>query len=402
MKLGLTRGDKMRVMVLGAGLVGGAIVKDLATDADLTITAVDFDQRNLDKLKGESNVKAIKADLSDSSTVSKLVKDYDLVVGGLPGHMGFRTLKTVIESGRNIVDIAFFPEDAFELDRLAKKKGVTAVIDCGVAPGCSNLILGHLTTVLDETERFECYVGGLPQEPEWPYEYKAPFSPSDVIEEYTRPARLVENGKVVIRPALSDVELIDFPKVGLLEAFNTNGLRTLIQTMSAGQLTQMRSKFGKIPHMKEKTMRFPGHAEKMRMLRETGFFDKEPVSLDGASVRPLDLTSRLLFPMWKLNEGEEDFTVMRIKVEGKKGGKRKRHTFDLLDTYDRKTNTSSMARTTGYTCSTVVRLLAEKKFDRVGICPLEFIGQDHECYRYVIEGLQKKGISFKETVTDLD
>ena len=379
----------MRIIVLGAGLVGGAIVRDLANDADLKVAAADVDPLNLDRLKCESRVKTVKADLSDSSTVSELVKDYDLVVGGLPGHMGFRTLKTVIESGKDIVDIAFFPEDAFELDKLAKQNGVTAVIDCGVAPGCSNLILGHLTTVLDETERFECYVGGLPQEPEWPYEYKAPFSPSDVIEEYTRPARLVENGKVVTRPALSDVELLDFPSVGTLEAFNTDGLRTLIQTM-------------KIPHMKEKTMRFPGHAERMRILRETGFFAKVPVSLDGVSVRPLDLTSKLLFPMWKLDEGEEDFTVMRIKVEGRKDGKRKRYLFDLLDNYDKKTKTTSMARTTGYTCSTVVRLLRDKKFDRSGICPLEFIGQDQECYSYIIEGLRKKGINFKETVTDLD
>jgi saccharopine dehydrogenase-like NADP-dependent oxidoreductase len=385
----------MRVIVLGAGLVGGAMVKDLAKDANLKVTAADIDQANLDRLRGESEVKLIEADLSDSSVVSKLVEDHDLVVGGLPGHMGFRTLRTVIESGKNIVDIAFFPEDAFDLGRLAKSKGVTAVVDCGVAPGCSNLILGHLTTVLEETERFECYVGGLPRAREWPYEYKAPFSPSDVIEEYVRPARLVENGKMVTRPALSGVELLEFPGVGTLEAFNTDGLRSLIQTMSAG------SKFGKIPHMKEKTMRYPGHAERMRMLRETGFFEKETVSLDGVSVRPLDLTSKLLFPMWKLNEGEEDFTVMRIVVEGKKDGKRERHVFDLLDSYDRNTKTTSMARTTGYTCTTVVRLLADRRFDRSGICPLEFIGQDHESYRYIIKGLREKGIDFKETVTEL-
>jgi lysine 6-dehydrogenase len=379
----------MRVIVLGAGLVGGAIVKDLADDADLKIAAADIDQSNLDRLRGQSDVEAINADLSDSSIVSKLVKEHDLVVGGLPGHMGFRTLRTVIESGKNIVDIAFFPEDAFELDGLAKSKGVTAVIDCGVAPGCSNLILGYLTTILDETESFECYVGGLPRAREWPYEYKASFSPSDVIEEYVRPARLVENGEIVTRPALSEAELLEFPGAGTLEAFNTDGLRTLIQTM-------------KVPHMKEKTMRYPGHAERMRMLRETGFFEKERVSLDGVSVRPLDLTSKLLFPMWKLNEGEEDFTVMRVLVEGKKDGTRKRYRFDLLDDYDRKTNTTSMARTTGYTCSTVVRLLKGKKFERAGICPLEFIGQDHECHRYVMEGLKKKGIDFKETVTELN
>jgi lysine 6-dehydrogenase len=377
----------MKTIVLGAGLVGGTIAKDLS--GDMEVTAVDISQPNLDRLASESNVTCLKADISNSSALSRLVAGYDLVIGSLPGSMGFRALKTVIEAGKNIVDISFLPEDGFVLDRLAKDKGVVAVIDCGVAPGCSNLILGRMTTVLDETERFECYVGGLPRVRTWPYEYKAPFSPSDVIEEYTRPARMVENGKVITRPALSEVELLDFPRVGTLEAFNTDGLRTLARTM-------------KVPFMKEKTMRYPGHAERMRMLRETGFFEKELVRVEGTSVRPLDLTSQLLFSMWKLNEAEEDFTAMRIVVDGRKGGKRKHFVFDLLDTYDRKTRTTSMARTTGYTCTTVARLFAEGKLRRTGICPLEFIGQDDQSYRYVMDGLKKKGIVFKETVTELN
>ncbi len=377
----------MKTIVLGAGLVGGTIAKDLAVDME--ITAVDISQANLDRLGNEPNVTTLKADLSDSSVISQLVADYDLVIGSLPGSMGFRALRAVIQAGKNIVDIAFFPEDGFELDRPAKEKGVVAVIDCGVAPGCSNLILGHMTTVLDETERFECFVGGLPRVRTWPYEYKAPFSPSDVIEEYTRPARMVENGKIVIKSALSEVELLDFPGVGTLEAFNTDGLRTLARTMQ-------------VPFMREKTMRYPGHAERMRMLRETGFFEKEPVDMKGTAVRPLDLTSQLLFSMWRLNEGEEDFTAMRIVVDGRKGGKRRHFVFDLLDTYDRESRTSSMARTTGYTCTTVARLFAEGKLRRTGICPLEFVGQDDQCYRYVMNGLKEKGIVFKETVTELN
>ena len=138
------------------------------------------------------------------------------------------------------------------------------------------------------------------------------------------------------------------------------------------------------------------------MLRETGFFEKEPVSLDGVEVRPLDLTSKLLFPMWRLNEGEEDFTAMRIVVDGEKDGKRKHFVFDLLDNYDRERKTTSMARTTGYTCTTVARLMAAGRFTRPGICPLEFIGQDAECYRYVIDGLKGKGVNLKETVTELN
>lgn len=378
----------MKIIVLGTGVVGQAIVKDLAKDGDKIVTAVDIDQRNLDKLKPESGVELIKADLSDTSTVSRLVREYDLVVGALPGHMGFRTVKTVMESGKHMVDISFLPEDPFKLDQLAKNKGVIAVVDCGVAPGCSNLILGYMTGVLDETERFECYVGGLPKTGTGPYQYKAPFSPSDVIEEYTRPARLVENGEVVTKPALSDDELLDFQGVGTLEAFNTDGLRTLIQTM-------------KVPFMKENTLRFPGHAEKMRMLRETGFFGKDLISVKGVGIRPIDLTSKLLFSMWKLNEGDEDFTVMRVVVDGKKEGKQRHYVFELLDNYDKKTKTTSMARTTGYTCTSVVRLLAEKKFDRIGICPLEFIGQDSGAYRLIMQGLKDRGIVFKERVTEL-
>ena len=379
----------MKIVVLGAGLVGGAIAKDLASDNDMEITAADIDQANLDKLKDESKIKRIKADLSDSPTVLKLIQDSDLVIGALPGHMGFSTLKTVIECGKDIVDISFFPEEPFELDQLALEKKVTAVVDCGVAPGCSNLILGYVASILDETESFECYVGGLPKIRTWPYEYKAPFSPSDVLEEYTRPARFVENGKIVTKPALSDPELIDFPGVGTLEAFNTDGLRSLIRTM-------------KVPFMKEKTMRYPGHAEKMRMLRETGFFRQNSISIGGVNVRPLDLTSKLLFSMWKLNEGEEDFTVMRIVIQGKKDGKRKRFTFDLLDYYDHKTKTLSMARTTGYTCTTVARLLARKKFKHIGICPPEFLGKDHECYQFIMEGLREKNIYFRERIEELE
>lgn len=379
----------MKIIVLGAGLVGGAMVRDLASDCDFEITVADADQVNLDRLKDESKVKRIKADLADHSVLVKLVSDSDLVIGSLPGFMGFSALKTVIECGKDIVDISFFPEDALELDRLAKEKKVTAVVDCGVAPGCSNLILGYMSSVLDETESFACYVGGLPRVRSWPYEYKAPFSPSDVLEEYTRISRLVENGKIVTRSALSELELLDFPEVGTLEAFNTDGLRSLLYTI-------------KVPNMKEKTMRYPGHSEKMRMLRETGFFGQDEISLKGVKVRPLDLTSRLLFSRWKLNEGEEDFTVMRIIIEGKKGGKRKRHQFDLFDRYDQKTKTTSMARTTGYTCTTVARLLARQKFSHVGICPPEFLGKKQEIYHLIMEGLKEKNIYFKEKVEDLD
>ncbi len=376
----------MKIVVLGAGRVGSAIIRDLAVESDFEVTAVDLSRSNLDRLGKVAGVKLMEADLSSGEEVARVVSPAGLVVGAVPGSMGFRVLKTVLECGKPAVDISFFEEDPFILDDLAREKGVVAAVDCGVAPGCANIIAGYLSTILDEMDRLEYFVGGLPVVRTLPYEYKAVFSPSDVIEEYTRPARYVAGGKVKTLPALSEVELMDFGEVGTLEAFNSDGLRTLLHTL-------------KSTDMKEKTLRYPGHVERVKLLRDTGFFGKGPIDVRGAMVRPLDLTAKLLFPMWKLCDGDEDLTVMRIKVTGKKDGHRVHYTYDLLDHYDRATGTTSMARTTGYTCTAVVRLVAGGLFSRPGIAPPELIGKEDGCYLFVMQELAKRGVVFKETVT---
>ncbi|HHJ07136.1 MAG TPA: saccharopine dehydrogenase, partial [Anaerolineae bacterium] len=238
---------------------------------------------------------------------------------------------------------------------------------------------------LDRVERYLCYVGGLPQVRRWPYEYKAVFSPVDVLEEYTRPARFVEYGQEVIRPALSDVELLDLPGVDTLEAFNTDGLRSLIKTLDA-------------PFKKEKTLRFPGHVNLMRAFRDSGFLSADPVEVDGQAVKPIRLTSRLLFDQWKLKEGEEDFTVMRVIVEGEKAGQTVCYTYDLLDKYDQQTNTTSMARTTGYTCTIAARQVAKGLFTRKGISPPEFMGRTPGLLKNFLDEYAKRNIHLTETV----
>ena len=379
----------MQITVLGTGLVGSAIVKDLVREADFAVTAVDVSTKSLVRLRADAPMAAtIQADVRAPGRVATLVAGADLVICAVPGFMGFETLKHVIEAGKNVVDISFFPEDAFLLDDLAKAKGVTAVVDCGVAPGLCNIIAGHVDHELDALERYTCYVGGLPRVRRWPYEYKAVFSPIDVLEEYTRPARFVEYGQDVVRPALSDVELRDFPDVGTLEAFNTDGLRTLQRTLSA-------------PFMKEKTLRYPGHANLMRVFRESGFFDTAPITLNGHSVRPIDLTSKLLFEQWRLGEGEEDFTVLQVVVEGEQAGGRYRYTYDLLDRYDRETGTTSMARTTGYTCTLVARQVLRGLFTQKGICPPEYVGRTPGCYKNLLAGYAARGIHLIETVDAL-
>ncbi|MGD9675941.1 MAG: saccharopine dehydrogenase C-terminal domain-containing protein [Candidatus Bipolaricaulia bacterium] len=374
----------MNVVVLGAGRVGSAIAADLAKDRSLRVRVIDRDPRSVESARQRHGVAGERIDVAEAGAVARAVADADLVVSAVPGFLGYRTLRAVIEAGKNVVDIAFFPEDPFDLDALAKAHDVTALVDCGVAPGMSNLLVGRESARLQRTTRVRIYVGGLPVIRTLPFEYQAGFSPIDVIEEYTRPSRLMEGGEVRVRPALSELELREVAGVGTLEAFVTDGLRTLLRTIHC-------------PDMAEKTMRYPGHAERIRLLRDSGFFGTEPIDAGGTSVRPMDVAAALLFPLWKMHEGDEDLTVMQIVVEGEDAGEAVRVTYDLEDRYDRSTGTSSMARTTGYTAAMAVRLLAAGLFRKTGVVPPEFVGRDESCVDFLLTGLADRGIAYRRT-----
>ncbi len=375
----------MKIIVLGAGLVGRPMALDLANEKKFEVTIADFSAAALAKLEPKTAVTTLKQDLSTPERVESIVQDFDLVINAVPGFMGFQTFKAVIEAGKNIVDIAFFPEDPFQLAELAAEKNVIAVMDCGVAPGMSNILVAHAAGMLDKAEEAVIYVGGLPQVRQWPYEYKAVFSPIDVIEEYTRPARLVENGKIVIRPALTEPELLDFPGIGTLEAFNSDGLRTLAETM-------------KIPAMKEKTLRYPGHVERMRMLRESGFFSQKAIDINGTKIKPLDLTAQLLFSMWEMKKGEHDLTIMQVSVRGLKNGHPQTITYDLFDKFDPLANIHSMARTTGYTATVITRMIAAGVYKRKGLSVPEYIGESQAAVEYILAGLAERGVIYKKSV----
>ncbi|MFN2443604.1 MAG: saccharopine dehydrogenase family protein, partial [Thermoanaerobaculia bacterium] len=328
-------------------------------------------------------------DLSSREAVRDAIADADVVVGAVPGRMGLAMLETVIAAGKPISDISFAPENPLTLHDSARAVGVTVIVDCGVSPGLSNVAVGRAASKLDRVEEAVIYVGGLPVERHWPFEYRSVFSPTDVIEEYTRPARMVVDGRIVVRPALSEVELLDFEGVGTLEAFNTDGLRTLIETVPAR-------------NMREKTLRYPGHADRMRMLRETGFFDETPENAGGVQVVPRELTEKLLFRAWKRPEKERELTVLRVVVTGSSGGQTLRYVYDLFDVTDPLTGETSMARTTGFPCAIMARLLANGEYKRPGVSPPETFASDDRVYDLLVSELERRGVRFRESVEPVD
>ena len=375
----------MKIAVLGAGMVGSTMAKDLAKN--FNVTSIDINDKNLRKLN-KFGIDTLLYNLSLTKGYNKLLKPYDLVVCAVPGFMGYKTLEAIITSGKNVVDISFFPEDGMPLNKLAKVKKVTAVIDCGVAPGMSNIILGRYNQEYNLTS-FECQVGGLPKKRELPFEYKAPFSPIDVLEEYSRTARLVKNGKVVDLPAMSDITMIDFEESGTLESFNTDGLRSILKTMSH------------IPNMKEKTLRYPGHGQYMLDLFKAGFFSTKKIKINNTLISPLEFTSQILFEQWKLGPEEEEFTLMHIDMEGtdKQNKKPVKISYHLYDSYQAVDKTSSMSRCTGYTCNAVVNLLANKVFNKKGVFPPEVIGANKKCFDFIIDYLKERNVNYVKTLT---
>jgi len=374
----------MKIAVLGAGMVGSAIALDLASRHHVTV--FDLSNSNLELLKKRNpRIETQQADLREYSSYPQFLSSFDIVVTAVPGFMGYKTLEACINCGKDIVDISFFPEDVLQLDRLAKEKSVTVITDCGVAPGMSNLIIGRYNETM-KIDSLEIYVGGLPKVRKKPFQYKAPFSPADVIEEYTRPARLMENGHIVIRPALSEVEWIHFENLGTLEAFNTDGLRSLLYTMPH------------IKNQKEKTMRYPGHVDIILSLKESGFFSDEPINVNGARISPLKVTSHILFNEWKLGLDEEELTVMKVRLSGEENGRSKAVEWNLLDFYDHETKISSMARTTGYTCTAAVNLIAQNLFREKGVYPPELIGRHKACFDFVLTYLKERKVNWIEKV----
>jgi lysine 6-dehydrogenase len=352
------------IFQIGSGMIGSAMALDLAKNHDVFLS--DNNKKSLAKIQSQNNsIEIQQLDVTNKSALSQWIQPADIVLLAVPGFLGYEALKTIIETGKHVVDISFSQENVLDLNTLAKKNNVISIVDAGVAPGIPNYLLGYWNSKI-EIKSFEYYVGGLPKNPTPPFYYKAPFSPIDVIEEYMRPARMMIDGKLITRPALSDLETIEFEEVGKLEAFNTDGLRSILSTMNH------------VPNMKEKTLRYPKHAQLMINYKNKGLFDEDNIQE----------TSRQLFKDWKLEENEQEFTIMDIIIEGTT----EKIKYHLYDEFNTTSQTSSMARTTGYTATATINLILEKLWIDSGVFPPEIIGKKEQCMHHILNYLETRNI----------
>jgi saccharopine dehydrogenase-like NADP-dependent oxidoreductase len=322
---------------------------------------------------------AVSLDVTDYPALVEFLKEFELVIGAVPGDYGYQCIKAAIEAGVNMVDVSFIPENPLELDDAAKKAEVTIIPDCGFAPGLSNMLVGYSVTKLERIQEVHIFDGGIPEYPVPPLGYTITWSAEGLIDEYTRDARIIKGGRVVYVPALSGLEVIDFPGIGRLEAFYVDGLRTLLNTVPS------------VDNMWEKVLRYPGHVRKIKLLKILGFFDKEPISVTDISISPRLITARVLERSLKRPE-VGDMVIMTVKVTGERDGELVRLEYYMLDRYDRTKQVSAMARTTGYTASIVAKKLAQGIIKKKGIVPPERLGMDSALFKSILLELREKGI----------
>ena len=379
----------MRVLVVGCGNIGSAAADDLAKNTSHEVTVADNDRTRAKIVAeniGTDNTSWIQLDVANHDQLIQTLRSFDLVMGFLPGKLGNRFIEACIDAEKDLVDVSYMAENPLALNERAKKAGVAIVPDCGLAPGISNVLVGHATKQMNKINAIHLMVGGLPEKPVPPLGYTITWSPESLIDEYTRKAGIVKEGVKKEIEALSGLEEIEIPKVGKLEAFYTDGLRTLLYTITG------------VDDMWEKTLRYPGHVEKIKTLKTLGLFDEKQVDVGGLKVAPRKLTAKLLGQKLRMPK-VKDIVVLEVNVQGIKNGRKTVLSYHILDYFDRKRGITAMARTTAYPASIIAQLMLKKSIRETGIVAPERIGMKEELFDTFINELGKRGIRVVEETT---
>jgi saccharopine dehydrogenase-like NADP-dependent oxidoreductase len=345
----------VKILVLGGGQQGRVIATDLARALErATVTVADVRAPSLPPLP---NLRWVEADLAEPAVLVRRIREHDLVVGALPSRLGLASMRAAIEAGRRMVDVSFSAESPLALDAEARAAGVTIVPDCGLAPGLSHLVVGHAIATRGTPDEVVIDVGGVARDPSRPYGYVVTWSLDDLLEEYLRPARIVRDGRETTVPVFAELESVRFDGVGTMEAFLSDGLRTLIETHP------------EIRTMSERTLRWPGHVAAVRPLVAAGRF-----------VAEFDARCRVDPP--------DDLVVLAVRVRW--DGRREQAL--MVDRYDPATRQTAMSRTTALTTAVVANALASGLPVPAGVVPLERAAEVSGFHDFVRDALAARGV----------
>lgn len=378
----------MKMLVLGAGLQGSACAYDLLTHTDAQVTLADVNPANVARFAREAGgdrLTLATLDARDETAVRALMAGHDAAMSALPYYFNYAMARFAVAEGLHFSDLGGNTEIVRQqqgLDGDAKRKGLSIMPDCGLAPGMINILAAEGIRRLDDVDAVRLYVGGLPQDPKPPLNYNIVYSLEGVLDYYTTPSWIMRDGRPATVEALSELETVTFPEpAGVLEAFHT-----------AGGISTMPWEFeGKIPVMEYKTLRYPGHAGIMKAIRELGLLGLDPVKVKDQTIVPREAFIALVDPKLR-KPGVHDLVALRVVVTGTRAGKPARATFDLLDLFDAEHGISAMMRTTGYSLSLTGQLQAAGTIKQGVATAWE--GMPYGPY---VEGLRARGIDIRES-----
>ncbi|MGG0670971.1 saccharopine dehydrogenase family protein [Sporosarcina koreensis] len=381
----------MKVVVLGAGLMGKEAVRDLVKSDDVTKVyladlnlkpAEDFaEQLMSDKLD------LLQLDATNDLQLQEVMALGDVVINALFYTFNEKVARTAVEIGVHSIDlgghIGGATDAVLALADKAAAKGVTIIPDLGVAPGMINILSGYGAGKLDKVESIKLYVGGIPVKPEPPLNYNVVFSLEGVFDHYTDPSHVIRNGQLLEVPSLSEVETIHFDEFGELEAFHTSGgTSTLTKT------------FPNVQTLEYKTIRYKGHAEKFQLLVDLGLLSREnEVTVGDKQVKVRDVMREQLSPQLRLGD-KSDAVLLRVIVSGEAHGMPATYEYNLVTKKDLTVNETAMARATANTISIVAQMIGNGTITKRGVHPPENIVPGAE----YIEEMKKRGVDIEETV----
>lgn len=379
----------MKLILIGAGMMGQAICHLLASDKEVKqVIVADRDISRAEAIAERlrnSRIIPRRLDVSAPRAVREAMEGADVAISAVPYFFNLNLAQAALESGVSFCDLggnSKIVSGELALDEQAREAGVTIIPDCGLAPGLVNILAVSAVNELDETDSVSIRVGGLPQNPQGPLGYQIVFSPHGLINEYMEPSTVLRNGEVVSLPSLTELEAISFPSpYEKLEAFHTSG----------GSSTLPQTLHGQVKDLEYKTIRYPGHLDKIKTMADLGFFDSQPQQVDDVDVVPRLLAVNLL--LQHLSFGAPDVVLMRVSARGRIGGKPREIKYEMIDNYDKSTGLSAMMRTTGFPIAQIALMIAREEITARGAIPQETCVPVEP----FLSGLRQHGLKIEKT-----